>query len=163
MAGLGLRGFVGGAGGGHFGQRGRDRTVPWPLKPMRDCVWRRAAVACSSCGFGLIEAELRVAVIEFADHLALLDEIADVDGRGDDAAGDQRRDVAGFVGDEGAGLLEAGGDGAGDGLGGGDGDGLRAGRRPAAAASCCARSSRPGREMRERVARMSSRFIYCAL
>ena len=85
---------------------------------MRDCDWRTPAVAWSSCGLRLIEAELGVAMIEFADHLALLDEIADIHRRGDDASGDQRRDVAGFVGDEGAGLLEAGRNSAGDGLGG---------------------------------------------
>src|ERR1019366_2771961 len=72
-------------------------------------------------GAGLIEAELRVAVIELADDLALFDEIANVDGRGDHAPGNQRRDVAGFVGDKCAGLLEGGRNGAGDRLRGGDG------------------------------------------
>ncbi len=78
-------------------------------------------------GAGLIEAELRIAMIEFADHLALFDEIAKIHRRGDDASGNQRRDVAGFVGDEAAGLLESGGNGAGNGLRGAHGHGLRAG------------------------------------
>ncbi len=77
-------------------------------------------------GAGLVEPKLGIAMIEFADHLSLFDEIADVDRRGDDASGHQRRDVAGFIGDEGAGLLEGGRNGAGDGLRGGDGDGLGA-------------------------------------
>ena len=81
---------------------------------MRDCDWRTRGGGLIQRGAGLIEAELRIAVIQFADDLALFDEIADVDRRGDDAPGDQRRDVAGFVGDEGAGLLEGGRDGAGD-------------------------------------------------
>ena len=83
---------------------------------MRDCDLAHAGGGLIQRGRGLVEPELRVAMIQFADHLPLFDEIADVHRRGDDAAGNQRRDVAGFVGDEGAGLLEAGRDGAGNSL-----------------------------------------------
>src|ERR1039458_5429083 len=94
--------------------RYRKLSSTWVTKP-RGATRRNAASTFSSAhagrrliqrGAGLIEAKLRVAVIEFADHLALFDEIADVHRRGDDAPGNQRRDVAGLVGDERAGLLE---------------------------------------------------------
>ena len=145
--GPGLGRFVGGAGGGHLRQRGSDRTFAWPLKPMRDCDWRTRGGGLIERGARLVEAELGIAMIELADHLALLDEIADVDRRGDDAAGHQRRDVAGFIGDEGAGLLEGGRNGAGDGLRGGDGDGLRRQRDRRPRPRVC-RHSRPEGEMR---------------
>ena len=79
-------------------------------------------------GAGLIEPELGVAMIQLADDLPPFDEIADIHGRGDDAPGNQRRDIAGFVGYEVAGLLEGGRDGAGNSLRRRDGHRLRSGR-----------------------------------
>ena len=133
---LGVGGGLAGHGPGRIHRRrGRRRLrATWPGSNVALAVEADARLRLADAGGGLIErgarlveAELGVAVIELADHLSLFDEIADVDRRGDDASGDQRRDVAGFIGDEGAGLLEGGRNGAGDGLGGGDGDGLGAG------------------------------------
>ena len=50
---------------------------------MRDCAWRTAAVAWSKLRARLVEFQLRVAMIQFADHLALLHEVAHVDRRRD--------------------------------------------------------------------------------
>src|SRR5262249_38875295 len=50
--------------------------------------------------FRLINPDLRVAWIQFADYLALTNEIAFVDGRCDYTAGDRRRDVRTLVSGE---------------------------------------------------------------
>src|ERR1019366_6297466 len=114
-AGQCLGGFQGGAGGDGFRHEGRiERALAAETDARLGLP--HAGGRLIQGGAGLIEVELRVAVVEFADDLALFDEIADVNGRRKHAPGHQRRDVTGFIGDEGAGLLEGGRDGTGDGL-----------------------------------------------
>ena len=67
-------------------------------------------MASASWARGLIELELRVAMIEFADHLALLHCAPTSTGVDDNASGDGGRDVGAFIGNEGSGLFEAGWD-----------------------------------------------------
>jgi hypothetical protein len=93
---------------------------------MRDSAW------CTPSSFiqlraGLLQPQLGVAMVELADHLALLDEIAHVDGRREHAAGHQRSDIGSLIGGEGPGLFEGGGDGPRNGLRGGDGKLLESG------------------------------------
>ncbi len=115
------------------------RTCACPFHPMRDCVWRSAAVASLSCALRLVQPQLRVAMVQLADHLPLLYEVAHVHRRGHHAPGHQRGDVRRFIGNERAGLFEGCRHGAGDGLAGRDSESfwnsLRGGRGfvPAAA------------------------------
>ena len=95
----------------------------WPSRrPLREPCWRRrfdsrcksdARLRLADGGGGflelrahLVEPQLRVAMIQLADDLALLHEIANIDRRRDHAAGDGGRDVGGFVGDKGSGFFE---------------------------------------------------------
>ncbi len=65
---------------------------------MRDSAWRSAEVGFVQLRLRLLQPQLGVAMIEFADHLPLFDEIAHVHRRGEHAPGHQRRDVGGLVG-----------------------------------------------------------------
>ena len=91
--------------GGHFRNPGRDRTRR-STHPMRDCACRTPAVASCSCARACCSFSSRVAVVQFADDLALRTCAPTSTGVEMHAARHRRRDVGAFIRDKGAGLLE---------------------------------------------------------
>ena len=116
LAGLCLRGFQGGAGGDRFRHQG---GIERALAAEAD-----ARLGLAHAGGGLVQRGAwpgRGGAGRRGDRVRrstcpCLTKSPTLTGVAMHAPGNQRRDVAGFVGDEGAGLLEGGRDGAGDGL-----------------------------------------------